>query len=286
MDDSRAPLGAPTQNVVTPAPFPDASGPELARRGHLSTGQEQHSSHGKLLVYGDFSSPNGCLASHRIDALKAVDVDIEWRAVELHPHLSVMGAPLTGPSSTAADQAMSSVNERLLPGEVLVWKKPTMTPHTQGSVAAFAEAVGAGVSDDVRQLLMTAYWTRGANIGDPEVLRRLIAGAIRRGHSTSDPLRRFGYAVSLSRGPITTSAYRRIRDWRTQWNELETHEDLAVVDEQGASTGLDALDRLAALITEAGAPPNPVLPNPGRFPEVTLHPPLGWATTVGRSWDT
>ncbi len=240
--------------------------------------------HGEHLVYADFTSPSGCLASHRIDALRAVGVNIQWRAVELHPHLPVMGAPLRGQDSTAIDQAMTAVTGRLLPGEVLGWKTPAMAPHTQAAVAAFAEADGAGVADDVRQLLITAYWTRGVNIGDPEVLRRLIAGAILRGHSTSDPLKRFGYAVSPGRGPITTGASRRIRDWQAQWNQIETHEDLALVEEQGTSTGLDALDRLFALATEASAPPNPPLPDPGRDPAVTMHPPLSWASTVGRPW--
>lgn len=240
--------------------------------------------HGKLLVYADFTSASGCLASHRVDALRAVGVDIQWRAVELHRHLPVMGAPVVGRSSTALDQAMNAVTGRLLPGEVLGWRKPAMAPHTQGAVAAFAEADGAGVPDDVRQLLVAAYWTRGVNIGDPEVLRRLVAGPILRGHSTSDPLNRFGYAVSPSRGPITTGAYCRIRDWRAQWNELETHEDVALVEERGTSTGLEALDRLRALVTEAGAPLNPTLPDPGRYPAVVVHPPLGWASTVGRPW--
>ena len=95
---------------------------------------------GKLLAYGDFTCPDGCLASHRIDALKAVGVDIDWRAVELHPELPVMGIPLEGQASTAVDQAMSAVTARLLPGEPLHWKKPAMTPHTQAAVAAFAEA--------------------------------------------------------------------------------------------------------------------------------------------------
>jgi hypothetical protein len=193
-----------------------------------------------------------------------------------------MGAPIVGQASTAMDQGMTAVTARLLPGEVLGWKRPAMAQHTQAAVAAFAEADGAGVADDVRQLLISAYWTRGVNIGDPEVLRRLIGGAILRGHSTSDPLKRFGYAVSPARGPITTGAYRRIRDWQAQWNQIGTQSDLVLVEEQGTSTGFTALDRLRALITEAGALPNPTLPNPGRDPAVTVHPPLGWASTVGR----
>ncbi|MEO7060234.1 MAG: DsbA family protein [Lapillicoccus sp.] len=258
--------------------------PPLTRPGHPGNGQARLRPDERRVLYADFTSPNSCLASHRIDALKAVDIDIEWRAVELHPHLPVMGIPLTGQHGSAVEKAMSAVTERLLPREVLGWKKPALTPHTQAAVAAFAEADGAEVPDDVRQLLIDAYWTRSANIGDPEVLRRLIAGAILGGQSTSDPLHRFGYAVSPSRGPITTSAHHRIHDWQAQWNDLDTDADVALVEEHRISTGLDALDRLALLITEAGAPPNPVQRDPGQYPTANGHPSAGWASTVGRPW--
>lgn len=264
-----------------PDPRPEKVANPVIRAG--STAAAGHGGSEKLLVYGDFTGPDCCLASHRIDTLKAVGVDIEWRAVELHPELPVMGISLHGQASTEVDQAMSAVTARLLPGESMLWKKPEMTPHTQAAVAAFAEADGAGVPGDVRQLLIGAYWTHGANIGNPEVLRRLIAGAIMRGHSTSDPLRRFGYAVSPSRGPITTGAYQRIRDWRAQWKELKAPNDVGLVEPAGVSTGLDALDRLSALITSLAAPLNPHLSDPGRDPAVRVDPPQGWSpgTAVG-----
>ncbi len=186
------------------------------------------------------------------------------------------GVSLERQASAAVDKAMAALTGRLLPGEALSWKKPTRRPHTQAVVAAFAEADAAGVPDDVRQLLIGAYWTRGTNIGDPEVLRRLIAGSIMRGHSTSDPLRRFGYAVSPSRGPITTGAYQRIRHWRAQWKQLKAPHDVVLVEAQGTSTGLDALDRLATLIETHDAPVNPYLPDPGRYPTVRVDPPQGW----------
>lgn len=59
-------------------------------------------------------------------------------------------------------------------------------------MAALAEADGAGVPDDVRQLLIGAYWTRGTNIGDPEVPRRLIAGAIMRVTQRQTPCNALG----------------------------------------------------------------------------------------------
>lgn len=151
-------------------------------------------------------------------------------------------------------------------------------------MSAFAEADGAGVGDDVRRLLFSAYWIHRANIGDPEVVRRLIPGAILRGHSTSDPLRRFGYAVSPSRGPITTGAHQRIRDWQRQRAKLGARGGLILVENGRISIGLDALDRLAGLMKELDAPIHVNLPDPRRYPTQTMHPPLGWASQVGGTW--
>jgi len=136
----------------------------------------------------------------------------------------------------------------------------------------------------VRRLLFSAYWVNRANIGDPEVVRRLIPGAILRGHSTSDPLRRFGYAVSPSRGPITTGAHERIRDWQRERAELDVCGGLVLVEDGRICVGLDALDRMAGLMKELDAPVHLNLPDPGRYPPQTMHPPLGWASQVGGTW--
>jgi hypothetical protein len=88
--------------------------------------------------------------------------------------------------------------------------------NTQAAVSAYAEAYGAGVADDVRRLLFALYWEDGVDIGNPNALRTPLAAPILRGSSLSDRLRRFGYAVSVARGPITTSAWRRIRAWRSE----------------------------------------------------------------------
>jgi len=154
----------------------------------------------------------------------------------------------------------------------------------QAAVSAFAEADGAGVGDDVRRLLLSAYWVHRANIGDPEIVRRLIPGAILRGNSTSDPLRRFGYAVSSRRGPITTDAHERIRHWQNERTKLGVRGDLILVENGRISIGLDALDRMAGLMKELDAPVHLNLPDPGRYPPQTMHPPLGWASQVGGTW--
>ena len=100
----------------------------------------------------------------------------------------------------------TTIRALLQPGEVLPADAPGFLPNTGPAVAGYAEAYGAGVAGPVRRLLFDACWTGGADIGNPEVLRRLLAGPIRAGHSTSLPLRDSGYAVSLAGGPITTES--------------------------------------------------------------------------------
>src|SRR5690606_33153040 len=102
----------------------------------------------------------------------------------------------------------------------------------------------------------------------PEVLRTRLAGPILRGHSTSDPLRESGYAVSASRGPITTTAWRRIRAWREEWTCLGTQIVPTLVHEGRPVAGVAALHRLADLMGERDAPLHPeLLPDPARFPD-------------------
>lgn len=155
-------------------------------------------------MYGDFSCPFSYLASHRVDALAEVGVEIDWRAVECEPSLPVTGRRLDGDDMRAVRGELEGL---LLPGENLEWRVPGFVPNTEGAVCGYAEAYGEGVADEVRRVLFGAYWLDGADIGSLDVLRRRLAGPIMRGNSPSLPLHDHGYAVSPSRGPITTGAW-------------------------------------------------------------------------------
>src|SRR6476469_9925423 len=151
-----------------------------------------------LVVYADFGSPACYLASRRVDALRAAGVPVDWRAVEADPRLPVGGGRTDVAHRDTVDREFESLDRLLLPGEELPRSTPIFRPNTRGAVSGYAEAYGAGVADDVRRLLFAAYWMRGADIGSPEMLRRLLAGPVLRGHSTSVPLSEFGYVVSSS----------------------------------------------------------------------------------------
>ncbi|HLT10579.1 MAG TPA: DsbA family protein [Micromonosporaceae bacterium] len=238
-----------------------------------------------LVIYADFNCPWSYLASRRIDALAAAGVEADWRAVEADPRLPVTGQRLTADGRAALQQELSAVAGLLLPGEELPSRLPDLIPKTEAAVSGYAEAYGAGVGADVRRLLFAAYWLEGADIGDPNVLRTRLAGPILRGHSTADPLREAGFAVSVNRGPITTSAWRRVRAWRDEWNRLGRPAlPVLLADGEPPASGEESLRRLEKELARLGAPLNPELPDPARYPAPTVRPAREWVSRVGGPW--
>lgn len=232
-----------------------------------------------LVVYGDFSCPRSYLASRRLDALAATGVEVDWRAVESDPTL-----PVTGRLLGASDQHdMASAAALLTSDEDLPWLPPELVPKTQAAVAGYAEAYGVGVGPDVRRVLFAAYWTDGADIGNPEVLRTRLVGPMLRGSSAVDPVRMSGLAVSGNRGPITTQAWRRIAAWRAEWAALGGRDLPVVIDGDGSlAAGEDALRLLEKQF--AGEDLRAVPADPGRYPEVAERPGLSWVSQVGGPW--
>lgn len=238
-----------------------------------------------VVVYGDFTDPYSYLASRRVDALRAAGRAVDWRAVESQRQVPVTG---TRDQARIADIARrrQQVATLLADGEELPGPRPGFVANTKAAVSAYAEAYGAGVANDVRRLLFALYWEHGLDIGNPNALRTPLAAPILRGNSLSDPLRRFGYAVSVTRGPITTSAWRRIRAWRAEWDTLGARELPIVVDGSGpALSGTAALRHLAEQMKHATTKLNTVLTNPPSQSEHTVRAPIGWASHTGGPWN-
>lgn len=197
------------------------------------------------VVYADFSCPACYLASLRVDRLSGTGYAVpDWRAVEHRPRLPLTGLRLDPPARAVRDRELHRVRSLASPGEELPATAPAVLPHTGAAVAAYAEAFGAGIADLVRPLLFRAYWVEGRDIGDPEVLRRLLPAAFAQGGRTSDPIRDFGYAVTPQHGPITTAAYRRIRQWQEDWLALGTSVALTLTEDQTTSVDDAVLDHL------------------------------------------
>ncbi|MGH8828032.1 MAG: DsbA family oxidoreductase [Jiangellaceae bacterium] len=234
-----------------------------------------------LIVYGDFTCPACYLAAQRSRTLSAAGVDVQWRAVDHAPSISVRPEAVDGPG---VQSAIDGLEESLLDGEYLPTAPQPMRPRSPAAIAGYAEAVGAGVPMDVLDLLFSAYWDHGLDIGDPEVLRPLLVGPMLRGGSPADPLRESGYAVSGNRGPVTTDAYLRIRAWDRAWQQLGSPPPPVVVDRGELSHGRRALDVLATHIIASGARADVDHDDPGRYPDFTLRPSATWLSQVGGPW--
>ncbi len=244
-----------------------------------------------LVVYGDFGCPMCYLASQRVDELVRAGVAVQWRAIELRPRLPVTGLRRDGEARAAADRALADARALLRKGEHLPAAVPGLAPKTQAAVSAYAEGCGARVPDQIRQLLFTTYWEDGADIGNPGVLLDRLGGTFMRGEATSDPIRDWGFAVTVTAGPITTRAWYLIREWRRQWQELGRPALPAVWDGTRVESGPAALARLADQVDAAptphtgrnGAALGAKLAS-GWRPPTTVHPPATWVSQVGDPW--
>lgn len=176
-----------------------------------------------LVIYGDFNCPYSCLASFRADRLVlARTAEIEWRAVEHDPSISVPSNPAEGELRAMLDREVAEVRGLLQPDEVFPIKQPTVQPNTARAVAAYATA-GGNERDQLRRSLFSALWFDGLDTGDLEVLHRLGAEPA----SAAPPL------VSI---------------WRDAWLGLDRHlVPMLVLPDGYVSRGLGALARLADL---------------------------------------
>ena len=244
-----------------------------------------------LVLYGDFSCATCYLASQRVDGLTRAGVAVEWRAVEHRPELPVTGLRHGVDTRSAAEHALAHSRALLRPGEQLPLAVPAMVPKTQAAVSAYAEACGAEVGDEIRRLLFTAYWVDGMDIGNPEVLLTLLGGTFMRGKAISEPIREWGFAVAVTRGPITSRAWRLIRDWNQEWQALGRPELPSLRDATRIQSGERALGQLADEVSQAPMPgdaPDGGGPRvnvvSGWRPPTTVHPPATWVSQVGDPW--
>lgn len=201
------------------------------------------------VLYADFTSPIAYLASLRMDALAADGQPVpDWRPIALHPRLPRTRLPLAADGKGNQQRAVEAARALTDPREDFPASAPGFLPHPDGAISAYAEAYLAGVAPAVRRLLMHAYWVDHKDIGSPEVLRRLLAATLKSGHSRTDAVRNFGYAVSPARMPLSNLAFQLMRDWQQAWQALGTQPGLTMaVPGRPALVGAAVLDRLGAV---------------------------------------
>ena len=230
-----------------------------------------------LVFYADFTNPDCYLAARRCDALAAVGVPVDFRAVGHRPDPTVI-------DQDAVTERFGVLQHLLLPGEQLPWTRPPRISTSEAAVSAYAAVSDTPVAGEVRRLLFELYWRDGIDIGNPNLLRTPLAGPVLRSGSAADPLRQTGYAVHVDRGPVTTAAYRRIRAWRTEWQELGSPALPVLLVEGATLHGADALRRLGKELILAGADVAPLLPDPRRYASERVRPSPFWVSWIGGRW--
>ena len=177
-----------------------------------------------MIIYADFASAYCYLASLRVDRMMtAGHGPVDWRAVEHRPGLPRPGLQLSGTAQVIRGRELAAARCLLTHREEFEARNPRFLPNTRSTNAAYALARADGSGDEARRSLFHAYWVQGLHIGDPDVVQQLVPTA-------PDPSR---------------STRSHTRDWQTEWLNLGTCTDLAIVSAHHIECGQAALEQLA-----------------------------------------
>ena len=223
----------------------------------------------RLIIYGDFNCPYSYLASQRMDTLVRLGHQVQWRAVEHDPRLSMTGTP-SAAQHERWRRELDEVASLALPGEQAPTRMPDLISNTCAATAAYAESITDGIADPLRRALFQAIWVRRRHLSSAydvrpiitaitspplDVLSRLGLELPLPGLDFADPAgstRRYGGTIAPNGAPLTTSGWRRIRTWRSDWLALGQPAVPAAVDiDATAHRGIDALRWLASLLPES-----------------------------------
>jgi hypothetical protein len=229
----------------------------------MSTSIPSAGSVSRVVVHGDFTCPWSYLTWRRTEALRADGVQVDWHTVE-HDPWHVVGPVDAGDRFTALRSELDRVQEHLLPGEVLPHTLAGFVPFTGAATSGYAEAYGAHVGAPARRLLFEAFWRRGVDLNDARVVRILLVDAMRGCVSEVELLTLWGYALDVTGGPITRAGWQTVRGWRAEWDKLCADPDtghvvpIVQVDDHAPVFGVEAVDRVGALLSARGLDPGQV----------------------------
>ena len=233
----------------------------------------------QLRIYGDFNCPWSYLAERRARLLADHGVVVDWRAVEHEPRRPSRHGDTR---FACLREEMGRVERSLLPDEPYPYSLAGFVPYTAAALSGYAEAYGAGVADQAHSRLFEAFWVHGLDIGSPRLVRTLLVDAILSGGSDSDCLRDWGYAVDVTGGPVTTTAWRLARRWRQEWRETGKEVvPMLYVDESGPVFGEDAVARLGDELVARDIDPGAEPSRPAGAARVVDPPDHSWVSQYG-----
>lgn len=243
-----APVGAVEAVAARPA---SASPPATDPTGVVRLHPEAE----PRLLLADLTSPWAYLAHLRFDQPGSHPQGADdapaplWWSIQASTGRPFVGLRGPGPERDRLQRELDAVRAVAGPGEELPDVVPAVIPHPRPVSAAFAEAVDLGRGPQVRALLLQAYWVQGRDIGDPEVLRRILPAAlVDDGYPcTGDPRREWGYVVTPQREPLSDAAYHLLERWQNRYEDLGRPGPLTLVGPDGTQVGAEVLNGAAAL---------------------------------------
>jgi len=190
------------------------------------------------VIYGDFADPRSYLASLRVDALLADGhPGLRWKSVQHRPSLPPGGVRLDGSAHSIRGAELRHACEVLVSGERCDARNPAFLPHTGMAATVHATAVQLGAGAEVRRLLFEAYWIRGLDISNSQIVRQIIKPFLERGYPDGSVKEQY-LSLQIGAGHIA-------RTWQREWLSMGTPIELTVVSPRhDAEYGIDALDRL------------------------------------------
>ncbi|HLS44173.1 MAG TPA: hypothetical protein VK045_01950 [Ornithinicoccus sp.] len=206
-----------------------------------------HREQERRLLLADLTSPWAYLAHLRFDQpghenTEATERPVWW-AIQPPTGRPLVGLRGPGPERERLRRELDAVRAVASEDEILPDDVPAVLPHPRPVAAAFAEAVDLGRGPQVRALLLRTFWLEGRDIGDPEVLRRILPSVlVDDGYPcTGDPRREWGYVVSPQRQPLSNAAYHLLERWQGRWAELGRPGPVTLVGPEGPRSHLEAL---------------------------------------------
>jgi predicted DsbA family dithiol-disulfide isomerase len=126
----------------------------------------------RIVAYSDYVCPWCYIGHRRIQQLqREFEVEVEWRPFELHPETPKTGARLEGRLGSAARIRAYRENILTIAGESSIeMRMPAVVSNSHMALEAAEFARAHGSFEAMHEALFAAYFERGADIGDADVL--------------------------------------------------------------------------------------------------------------------